>query len=149
MLYIPFRDEEAEFRPDNPNILEEIYLQNQEKIRKMKSKVMEHLQNVEEARHFVEVVTKKIDLRDIGISLDAAVEQSNADCQEEIEELHPDYVHLDTDNVDEIDEEVKKFQNIYRRIDLPDFQNLKEKTRQLDPFQRNVIDIGVKYAKDI
>ena len=60
MLYIPFRDEEAEFRPDDPNILEEIYMKNQEKIRKIKSKVMEHLENVEEARHYVDEVTKKI-----------------------------------------------------------------------------------------
>ena len=37
MLYIPFRDEEAEFRPDDPDILEEIYLENQERIRKTRS----------------------------------------------------------------------------------------------------------------
>ena len=53
MLYIPFRDEEAEFRPDNPDLLQEIYLRNQEKIRQIKSKVMEHLQSVEEARNYV------------------------------------------------------------------------------------------------
>ena len=59
MLYIPFRDEETEFRPDNPDLLEEIYLKNQEKIQKIKSKVMEHLESVEEARHYVDEVTKK------------------------------------------------------------------------------------------
>ena len=59
MLYIPFRDEETEFRPDDPNILEEIYFKNQERIRKIKGKVMEHLQSVEEARHYVDEVTKK------------------------------------------------------------------------------------------
>ena len=32
---------------------------------------------------------------------------------------------------------------------MPDIKELKEKTRQLDPFQREVIDIMVKYAKDI
>ena len=110
---------------------------------------MEHLQSVEEARHYVDEVTKKIDLRCIGISLDAAAEQSNAECQEEQAELHPDYVHLDTENVDELEEPVKKFQNIYRRIDLPNIHHLKQKTRQLDQYQRSVIDIGVKYAKDI
>ena len=110
---------------------------------------MEHLESVEEARYYVEEVTKKLDLKEIGISLDATKEQANAECQEEIEELHPDYVHLDTDNVDELDETLKNVQNIYRRIDLPDVKTLKEKTRQLDPFQRNVIDIGIKYAKDI
>ena len=107
---------------------------------------MEHLQSVEEARHYVDEVTKKIDLKDIGISLDAAAEQSNAECQEEIEELHPDYAHLDTENVDDLEEQVKKVQSIYRKIDLPDLKVLKQKTRQLDHYQRNVVDIGVKYA---
>ena len=36
MLYIPFQDEEAELRPDDPDILEKIYLKKQEKIRKIK-----------------------------------------------------------------------------------------------------------------
>ena len=40
-------------------------------------------------------------------------------------------------------------QNIYRKIDLPDIKVLKEKSQQLDQFQRQVIDIGVQYAKDI
>ena len=107
MLYIPFRDEETEFRPDNPDLLEEIYLQNQEKIQKIKSKVMEHLESVEEARHYVDEVTKKIDLKETGISLDAAAEQENAECEEELEQQHPDYVHIDTDNVEEVEKEVK------------------------------------------
>ena len=32
---------------------------------------------------------------------------------------------------------------------MPEINILKERTRQLDPFQRNVIDIGKMYAKDI
>ena len=51
MLYIPFRDEEAEFRPDDPDFIQDLYLKNKEKIKKIKSKVMEHLESVEEARH--------------------------------------------------------------------------------------------------
>ena len=35
---------------------------------------MEHLESVEEARHYVDEVTKKIDLKETGISLDAAAE---------------------------------------------------------------------------
>ena len=35
MLYIPFRDEDAESRPDTPDLLQEIYLKNQDKIRKI------------------------------------------------------------------------------------------------------------------
>ena len=110
---------------------------------------MEHLHDVEEARHYVEEASKKLDLTKTRVNLDAATEQENAECQEEGEELHPDYLHLDTDNVDDIEENKGQIQNIYRTIELPDINTLKEKTRQLDPYQRNVIDIGVKYAKDI
>jgi exonuclease III len=97
----------------------------------------------------VEEANKKLDLTKVAVDLDAAAEQVNAECQEEGEELHPDYLHLDTDNIDELEENAVHNQSIYRTIDLPDIKTLKVKTRQLDPFQRNVIDIGVKYAKDI
>ena len=48
-----------------------------------------------------------------------------------------------------MEENNKMAQNIYRKIDLPDIKILKQKTRLLDPFQRNVIDIGIKFVKDI
>ena len=109
----------------------------------------QHLESVEEARHYVDEVTKKLDLREIGVSLDAAAEQEKAENKEQVEEVHPDYIHLDTENVQVSEEDQSRIQNIYRRIDLPDIKTLKDKTRCLDPFQRNVVDIGIKYAKDI
>ena len=148
MLYIHFREED-EFQPDNPDFIEDMYIRNQERIRKIKSKVMEHLHDVEEARYYVEEANKKLDLTEIGITLDAAAEQENAECNEEIEELHPDYLHLDAEFIDNKEERAEMVQNIYRKIDLPDIKMLKQKTRQLDPFQRNVIDIGIKFVKDI
>ena len=51
--------------------------------------------------------------------------------------------------MDKIDEITKQKQSIYRTINFPDINELKKKTRQLDPFQREVIDLMVKYAKDI
>ena len=109
---------------------------------------MEHLESVEEARHYVEEVKKTLDLKNIGISLDAAGEHENAECQEETEEIHPDYLHLDIENL-EMQENNENIPSIYRRIAIPDISELKKTTCQLDPFQRNVIDIGIQYAKDI
>ena len=94
---------------------------------------MEHLHDVEEARYYVEEANKKLDLSEIGITLDAAAEQENAECNEEIEELHPDYLHLDPEYIDNMEENNKMGQNIYRKIDLPDIKILKQKTRLLDP----------------
>ena len=65
MLYIPFRNEEIEFKPDNPEFLEHMYNSNFERIKIIKSKVMEHLHDVEEARHYVEEANKKLDLSEI------------------------------------------------------------------------------------
>ena len=112
---------------------------------------MEHLHDVEEARHYVEEAKQakeKLDLSTVAINLDAAAEQENAECQEEMEEVHPDYLHLDPGNHEEIEDNIQQ-QNIYRKINLPNIHTLKEKTRKLDPYQRSVIDIGIKYAKDI
>ena len=89
-----------------------------------------------------------MDTTSVAVNLDAAAEQENDDCQEELEELHPEYLHLDPDNYEEIETNTKQ-QSIYRHIDLPNIHTLKEKTRQLDPYQRRVIDIGIKYAKDL
>ena len=148
MLYIHFRDEEAEFKPDDLEFIEDLYKTNFERIKKIKSKVMEHLHDVEEARHYVEETNKKIDLSNIAVNLNAAGEQENAGCQEEPVELHPDYIHLEPEHDYKMKDDMQH-QNIYRTIDLPDISILKENTRGLDQFQRKVVDIGIKYAKDI
>ena len=51
MLYIHFRDEEEEFKPDDQDFIEDLYKKNKDRIKSIKSKVMEHLHDVEEARH--------------------------------------------------------------------------------------------------
>jgi hypothetical protein len=84
MLYIHFRDEEIEFKPDDPDFIEGLYMRNFDRIQTIKSKVMEHLHEVEEARHYVEEANKKLDLTKVAVDLDAATEQDNAECQDEI-----------------------------------------------------------------
>ena len=58
---------------------------------------MEHLESVEEARYMVEQSMMELDLESVGIQMDAAHEQDQADCQLEGVSEHPEYVHLDTD----------------------------------------------------
>ena len=76
-------------------------MQKESWIKSVKAKVMEHLESVEEARYMVEQSTKEVDSDAIGISLDAALEQDNADCQMEGVSDHPDYLYLDTDGIDQ------------------------------------------------
>ena len=90
---------------------------------------------------------KEIDLTEIGEKLDPALEQDNADC-EEIELVeHPDLIHADPDQI--ATEEDGRAASIYRKIEIPNETELKEKTRSLDRYQREVIDIGTKYTKGI
>ena len=151
MMYIPFRDEN-EFKYKEDKEIEIIYNNNFEKIKKVKEKVMEYLEDVQEARYYVEEAKKKLDLEQIGKELDAAKEQDNAECQDETAELHPDYAHIDTEGIEDSEpheDNAKQAPNIYRQIDIPDLKELKENTRLLDSYQRGVIDIGIQYAKEI
>ena len=150
MLYIPFRNEEIEFRPDDPEYLENVYIDNMERLLNIKGKVMEYLESVEEARYFVEEASKNLNLDGIGAQLDAAKEQEEFECEEELAfDLHPDYLHLNTDNLEKKDREEKKETHVYSKIKLPHINILKKKTREMDQYQREVINIVIKYVKDI
>ena len=50
---------------------------------------------VEEARYYVEQAKKEIDLTETAQNLDPALEQDNADCDEEVDAEHPDFIHID------------------------------------------------------
>ena len=78
---------------------------------------MKHLEGVEEARYYVEQVKKEIDLTDVGNQLDPALEQANADCEEEVLSEHPDFLHVDPDQITSDEQVVTK--SIYRKIDIP------------------------------
>ena len=56
-------------------------------------------------------------------------------------------IHADPDQV--TTEEDGRPTSIYRKIDIPNNVELKKNTRSLDKYQREVINIGVKYAKSI
>ena len=103
---------------------------------------MEHLEDVEQARFFVEE-SKKLELAEIAAELDAANEQEDEELAGGLQQ-HPDYEHLHPG-----EEETPGTACIYRKIEVPDMKVLKETTLGLDPWQRRVVDIAVKYARDI
>ena len=90
------------YRPTNKEIdvnkIESLYEEmngDKRKVDIVKSKVMEHLEGVEEARYYVEQAKKELDLSEISKDLDSALEQENADCVEEGLVEHPELVHAD------------------------------------------------------
>ena len=149
MLYIPFRDEESDFQPDIPESLEDIYMENQERIKLVKGKVMEYLESVEEARYYVEEAARKLDLEETAVNLDAANEHEKAECEDLMAELHPEYAHINTENVNTEEPNSEKASHIYSRINIPEIGELKRSIRNLDRWQREVVDKAVKYAKDV
>ena len=95
----------------------------------------------------MEQAKKELDLSEISKDLDSALEQENADCVEEGLVEHPELVHADPGQI--VHAENVQETSIYRKIDIPNDKELKEATRSLDEYQREVINIGVKYAKGV
>ena len=142
------------YRPTSTEIeideVEDLYgemYNDKRKVDIVKNQVMEHLEGVEEARYYVEQAKKEIDLTEIGKTLDPALEQENDDCNEEELVEHPDMIHADPDQI--MSREENCVTSIYRKIEIPNDTELKENTRSLDSYQREVINIGVKYAKGL
>ena len=76
MLYTPFRKHDWE---EYENKTAEMYLSKKQWIQNVKSKVMEHLESVREARLLVEELLKETNLEDIGNEINAAFEQDQVD----------------------------------------------------------------------
>ena len=144
MLYRPVQEE---IDPEKAETMYEEMHEGKRKADIVKSQVMEHLEGVEEARYYVEQAKKELDLTEIAETLDPTLEQENADCDDEQTVEHPDFTHIDPGEV--ITEQEKAEAVKYRKVDVPNEDILKEKTRSLDCWQREVINIGIKYAKGI
>ena len=121
MLYHPFRDEEELF-PDDEKKCEELYMQNEDKIKRVKAQLMPFLESVDEAQQLYQENREKEE-RDIeemmGADLDPEMEQEVADGKEEEEEDHPDYYHIDTAQVQDTDGGERPRQ-MFKAIVLPD-----------------------------
>ena len=150
MLYKPFRDISELQNNTLEQYEERESTTGKRKIDLVKQQVMPHLESVEEARYNIEQAQLNIDMEKMGILLDPALEQENADCLLEGVEDHPEYFALDPEDLmvdDEESNEVNK--STYRSIAISDENTLRQRSRELDPDQRLIMDIAVKYAKDI
>ena len=97
MLYTHYRENDLKDYEENTAVN---YTSKEKWIIRVKSVVMEHLENVEEARYMVEQSTKEVDIEAIGAELSSAFEQEQIECLEEGLSEHPDYMHLDTDGIE-------------------------------------------------
>ena len=147
MLYYPLTQE---LEADD---VETLYMQKhgeEYKVAIVKRQVMPYLEDVEEARFYVEEAQKKLDLEETANAMDPQGCLDNAECKELGEEQHPDYEHCQpaAGEFDQPEDSVSTG-SIYRTIEVLGDRDLRQKTQSLDNYQKEVISIGVKYCRDI
>ena len=140
LLYRPF---ESEDKLEQEIIAAKIDEEFSNKICCVKSQGMEFLENVEEARFFIEEENRNEEIESL---LAPETLQEIDDCEYEGIINHPDYPDLE---IEVLEEKGKRFEKTYRIINLDDFEVLLEKTQKLDYFQKKVVEIGVSYARHL
>ena len=146
MLYLPYEDEE-----DLVKKIDEAKAGGSEawelfvkKIKHVKSQVMEFLDGNEEAR--IMAADMVINNNMTGEFMDPEGEQENEENRLEDFVQQEDLAHLDPEYV-EPPEGV--FEKEFRPIEVRPLNVLREHTRNLDFYQRKVMEIGVRYAKGL
>ena len=150
MLYYPFRDEKKDLYSDNETLCANLYQEQFENIKKVKMQVMEHLENVEEARYMVEEYMKnnKKD-EDIGVKMDPENEQEKDECDIEDEEAHPEFGHLDPNELG-IDETNKvQKEKMFKPVDVGNIEDLRQQTKKLDKYQKYIVELAIRYARGV
>ena len=121
VLYHPFRDENELF-PEDPEKCEELYMKHQDEIKMVKAKVMPFLESVEEAQLIYEEM-KAHERREreeqMGADLDPEMEQEIADLDDLEDEEHPDFYHIDPDQLDNNHDGEGGSRKVFKAIALP------------------------------
>jgi len=105
---------------------------------------MEYLESIEEG---TEKAKEFID-SNAGLFIDPQNEQDNAECEEDEEAEHPDFLIKNPDSLSTGQTETS-LSSSYKRIELYNEETIESITLRLHDEQRFVLDIGVNFAKNI
>ena len=122
MLYHPFRDENELF-PEDPEKCQELYKKHEDEIKYVKAQLMPFLESVEEAQLIYEEMkaNEKQEIEEkMGADLDPEMEQEIADLDDLDDEEHPDYYHIDPDQLDDNPVGEVGPRRVFKKIALPD-----------------------------
>ena len=140
LLYRPFKKEE--------DILDDLETMDaaelNEEIQCVKGQVMEHLENVTEARYFVEENSRN---EETEMNLNPEGIQENADCEYEGIIDHPDFPNFDIECLDQ-EATIKKSERTQKLI-LDDIDKLMDKSKHMDFYQRKVLESAVGFARSL
>ena len=80
--------------------------------------------------------------------MDPEGEQENLDSELEEINLHPDFIHLDPQEFLDI-EKTPNREKSYRPIEVEKIELLNQKSRNLDFYQRKVIECAIQYTRKV
>ena len=147
MMYKHFSKEDYERWHDDEKCRED-YEKFKDIIKNVKGKVMEWMEDVEEARYFVEEIMKDgIDIEEVGEDMDPEKHKEDIDCEIEGPEEDEQYAHLDPEGRKGLD--FPACGNWFRKLDLLDIHVLEQQTCRLDRWQRKVVDVGLMFVKGL
>ena len=147
MMYKSFGPDDYERWHDDEKCQED-YEKYKDIIKKVKEKVMEWMEDVEEARYFVEEVMKnEVDIEEIGEHMDAEKHLEDLECDIEGIEEDEKYRHLDPEGLKEL--VIPDAGNWHRKLELLDTNVLEQETCKLDKWQRKVVDVGLKFVRGL
>ena len=126
MMYKWFNKEEYERWHDDDNCQED-YIKHKENIIKVKKKAMEWMEDIEEARYFVEEIMKNnVNLEETGENIDPEKHKEDIECEMEGPEEDEQYVHLDPEGLKDLD--CPNAGSWYRKMEVLDTDVLEFKT---------------------
>ena len=147
MMYKSFGPEEYERWHDDEKCIED-YEKYSDSIKNVKKVVMEWIEDVEEARYFVEEAMKHdVDVEETGETLDPEKHKEDLECDNDGKEEDEQDRHLDPAGLKDLD--FPAAGNWYRKLELLDKNVLEKQTCMLDVWQRKVVDNGLKFVRGL
>ena len=104
---------------------------------------MEFLESVEDGLE----KAKELQNNDIGDVMDPQNEQDRDECEAEGVQDHPDFIHIDPNNLEQQVESVSKA--IFKTVVLESDEQLMQLTMKLDPDQQYVLRLVLNYSRQI
>ena len=148
MLYTGYTNEQ-QLHCDDEDECRKLYLSKKDAIQFVKSQMMPFAQGVEEARYYVEeAVQEKKSTNIIGNELDPELEKEIIECQESEETPHPDFEHLNPDEID-FDNNVAQIKKTLRTIEMKTADEMLKDARMLDEFQKKALHVAVEFAQNV
>ena len=114
----------------------------------VKKYILPFAQGIEEARHYIAEAMKQEKTENVGNHLDPEHEHEILECEEEEQELHPDFVQLNPDEQD-FENDLKQTKKTLRNIELKATNEILYDARCLDQFQKKILHRGIRFAQDI